>query len=272
MIQLQPEDYASVKSLPSIGIATTPSQDYLVMQTRQSGAPFNNAKVRAAMEYAVNRSAINSAVFSGLGQPAYQPFATSTAGYNKSVGNKYTYQPAKAKALLAAAGHPHGVSFSLVIPSNSATFSRTAEILQAELAPAGFKMSIQQVNPTDLFTDVYEHGQGNAVLTEELTNGPDLANNFEGEYTGIGFAGKELGDTNATLTPLIDQALTSLSPSVQGPLMQKAGAIAMATGTEVPLVFEPSVVAYNKNRVGGTVVAPIGECRSNLAGIYIKKG
>jgi hypothetical protein len=46
----------------------------------------------------------------------------------------------------------------------------------------------------------------------------------------------------------------------------------MATGTEVPLIFEPSVVAYNKGRVGGTVVAPIGECRSNLAGIYIKKG
>ena len=54
--------------------------------------------------------------------------------------------------------------------------------------------------------------------------------------------------------------------------MQKAGAIAMATGTEVPLIFEPSVVAYNKSRVGGTVVAPIGGCRSNLAGIYIKKG
>ena len=272
MLPIQPEDYAAVKALPNVGIATTKSEDYLVMQTRQSGAPFNDPKVRAAMEYAVDRKGINNAVFSGLGQPAYQPFPSWTAGYNKAVGNKYTYQPAKAKAMLVASGHPHGVSFTLVIPSGSATFSRTAQILQAELAPAGFKMSIQQVSPTDLFTDVYEHGQGDAVLTEELTNGPDLANNFESEYTGIGFAGRELGDTNATLTPLIDQALASLSPSVQGPLMQKAGAIAMATGTEVPLIFEPSVVAYNKSRVGGTVVAPIGECRSNLAGIYIKKG
>jgi len=272
MLPIQPEDYAAVKALPNVGIATTKSEDYLVMQTRQSGAPFNDPKVRAAMEYAVDRKGINNAVFSGLGQPAYQPFPSWTAGYNKTVGTKYTYKPAKAKAMLAASGHPHGVSFTLVIPSGSATFSRTAQILQAELAPAGFKMSIQQVSPTDLFTDVYEHGQGDAVLTEELTNGPDLANNFEGEYTGIGFAGRELGDTNATLTPLIDQALASLSPSVQGPLMRKAGAIAMATGTEVPLIFEPSVVAYNKDRVGGTVVAPIGECRSNLAGIYIKKG
>ncbi len=271
MLALQPEDYAPVRALPNVALATTQSQDYLLMQTRQNAAPFNNPKIRAAMEYAVDRNAINKAVFSGLGQAAFQPFATSTAAYNKTVGAKYTYQPAKAKAMLAAAGHPKGVKFTLVIPGGSATFSRTAQILQAEMAPAGFKLSIQQVNGADLVTEVYLHGVGDAVLSEELTNGPDLANNFEAEYAGVGFTGKEFGTTNATLTPLIDQALTSLSPSVQGPPMQKASAVAMATGTEVPLIFEPSVIAYNTKRVGGTVVAPIGGCRSNLAGIYIKK-
>jgi len=272
MLAVQPEDYTSVEHLPGIGIATTPSSDYLLMQTRQNAAPFNDAKVRAALEYAVNRTAINEAVFSGLGQPAYQPFPASSVAYNKSVGNEYTYQPAKAKAMLAAAGHPDGVNFTLVIPGGSATFSRTAQILQAELAPAGFHMTIQQVNPTDLVTQVYLHGQGDAVLDEELTNGPDWANNFEGEYTGVGFEDQHLGTTNPTLTPLIEQALTSLSPAVQGPPMQEASKIAMATGTEVPLIFEPSVIAYNQSRVGGNVVAPIGACRSNLAGIYIKKG
>jgi peptide/nickel transport system substrate-binding protein len=272
MLAVQPEDYTAVRNLPNIGIATTRSADYLLMQTRQNAAPFNDAKVRAALEYAVDRSAINSAVFSGLGEPAYQPFPSWSPAYNQTVGNRYTYQPAKAKAMLAAAGHPDGINFTLVIPSGSATFSRTAQILQAEMAPSGFHMTIQQVNGADLVTQVYLHGQGDAVLSEELTNGPDWANNFESEYTGVGFEGQHLGTTNATLTPLVDQALTSLSPSVQGPPMQQASQIAMATGTEVPLIFEPSVIAYNKDRVGGTVTAPIGGCRSNLAGIYIKKG
>ncbi len=271
MLALQPEDYSSVKSLPNVKLATTPSADYLTVQTRQNAAPFNDPKVRAAMEYAVDRKAINQAVFSGLGQPAFQPFPSASVAFNQSVGDKYTYQPKKAKAMLVAAGHPKGISFTMVIPGGSATFSRTAQILQAEMAAAGFHMTIQQVNGADLFTEVYLHSVGDAVLTEELTNGPDLANNFESEYTGVGFAGRQLGTTNATLTPLVDQALTSLSPSVQGPPLKKASAIAMATGTEVPLIFEPSVVAYNTNRVGGTVVAPIGGCRSNLAGIYIKK-
>ena len=272
MLALQPEDYAAVKALPNVGIATTQSSDYLLIQTRQNAAPFNDPKVRAAMEYAVDRTAINKAVFSGLGQAAFQPFPSTTAAFNKTVGDKYTYQPAKAKAMLAAAGHKKGIKFTLVIPGSSATFSRTAQIMQAEMAPAGFHMTIQQVNGADLFTEVYLHGVGDAVLSEELTNGPDLANNFEAEYTGVGFAGRQLGTTNATLTPLVDQALTSLSPSVQGPPHAEGQCHRHGHRHRGPAHLRALGGGLQQEPVGGTVVAPIGGCRSNLAGIYIKKG
>ncbi len=58
---------------------------------------------------------------------------------------------------------------------------------------------------------------------------------------------------------------------MQGPLTQKIDKTIMQQGLLVPLVFMPSIIAYNTQRVGGKVVAPIGQCRSNLAGIYIKK-
>lgn len=53
--------------------------------------------------------------------------------------------------------------------------------------------------------------------------------------------------------------------------MQQVGKIVMQQGLVVPLMFEPSIVAYNKQRVGGKVVAPIGICRAELAGLYIRK-
>jgi len=53
--------------------------------------------------------------------------------------------------------------------------------------------------------------------------------------------------------------------------MKQAVKDIMGQGLEVPIEFIPSIIAYNKNVVGGHVVAPIGNCRSNLAGIYIKK-
>ena len=106
--------------------------------------------------------------------------------------------------------------------------------------------------------NVYIKGEGDAVLTEQLSNGPDLANNFENEFLPIGFLTQHFGTANPLLAPYIKQALQYVTAQQQGPYMQKAGALAMAIGAEVPLVFQPSLVGYNKNVVGGTVQAPLG--------------
>ena len=163
------------------------------------------------------------------------------------------------------------MKFTLIIPSGDATYARAAALLQYELASAGFTANLQQIPGADFLTDVYIKKQGDAVLSEQLSNGPDLANNFEALFESSGFLANELGSVNPQLTPLIQQANASLSPSLQGPLMQQIDKTVIQQGLMVPLVFMPSIVAYNKNRVGGKVVAPIGQCRSDLAGIYIKK-
>ena len=136
---------------------------------------------------------------------------------------------------------------------------------------AGFTVTLQQVDPADLLTDVYIKGEGNAVLSEQLSNGPDLANNFENEFLPIGFLTQHYGTANPLLAPYIKEALQYVTAQQQGPFMQKAGALAMSIGAEVPLVFQPSIIGYNKSVVGGTVQAPIGQCHTNLTGIYIKK-
>lgn len=271
MTDLLPNDVPSVRGNPNIGVSITRSLQYMLMELRENTAPFNNAQVRSALEYAVDRPEINKVTMAGLGEPAYQPFPSWSAGYNPSIGQSYSYQPAKAKAMLAAAGFPNGVSFTLVFPSGVQAYEQAAELMQNEMAKAGFHVSLDQIPGGDLFTDVYEHHQGDAVLIENTTNGPDLANDFESEFESSGFVANALGSVNSQLTPLIQQASTSLSLSVQGPLMQQASKIVMSQGLLVPIVFIPQVVAYNKSRVGGTVVAPVGVCKANLQGIYIKK-
>jgi len=271
MISLDPQQYSEVKNDSSIGTSITQSYDYTTLETRNNRAPFNNVKVRAALEYAIDRAAINKVVYAGVGRPAYQPFPPNSPGYNKSVGNKYVYDPKKAKAMLAAAGFPHGVSFKLEVPSNDTTFQRLATIIQSEMAAAGFKASIQLIPGSDLLVDVYIKKEGDALLSEDLTNGPDISNTFESEFEASGFPAQYLGTEDLALAPSVEAANASLSPALQGPLMQKVGAAVMSQGLETPIEFEPSIIAYNKSVVGGKVVAPIGQCRSNLAGIYVKK-
>ncbi len=271
MVALEPENYSELKNNPDYGVAVTQSYDYMTVQLRENRAPFNNPKVREALEYAVDRAAINRVVFDGLGEPAYQPFPKSSPGYNKTYGDRDTYNPTKAKAMLKAAGFSHGVPFKLVVPSGDASFDRAAAILQNEMNNSGFKVTIQQIPGSDILTDVYINKQGDAILTENLTNGPDISNAFESEYESTGFIAQELGMVNASITPAIKAANASLSPKLQGSEMRPVSNTVMTQGLEVPIEFVPSMIAYSKQRVGGNVVAPIGSCRSDLTGVYIKK-
>jgi peptide/nickel transport system substrate-binding protein len=271
MISLDPQQYAEVEHYPNVGVAISQSYDYTLLEVRANRAPFNNVKVRAALEYAVDRAAINKVIYAGVGRPAYQPFPSNSPGYNKQVGNKYIYNPKKAKAMLAGAGFAHGVPVKLIVPSGDTTFQRLATVMQSEMDAAGFKATVQLIPGSDILQDVYLNKEGDAVLTEALTNGPDISNTFESEFEPSGFVAQELGTLNQAITPDIQAANASLSPKLQGPLMQKVGATVMAQGLEVPIEFEPSIIAYNKTTVGGKVVAPIGQCRSDLAGIYAKK-
>jgi peptide/nickel transport system substrate-binding protein len=271
MANLEPNEVTPIKAQPDLAVVVGKSYDYVDLQMRQNAKPFNNTKVRAALEYAVDRNALNRVVYDGLGEPAFQPFPSWSPGYDKAVGNKYTYQPAKANAMLKAAGYPKGISFTLVVPSDDPSLAQASQLIQQQARAAGFKVTLQEVLPSDLLTNVYIKGEGDAVLTEQLSNGPDLANNFENEFLPIGFLTQHFGTANPLLAPYIKQALQYVTAQQQGPFMRKAGALAMSIGAEVPLVFQPSLIGYNKKVVGGKVQAPIGQCHTNLAGIYIKK-
>jgi peptide/nickel transport system substrate-binding protein len=271
MINLRPEDYPAVKADPNLGISTTPSLDYTTMQLRETEPPFNNAQVRAALEFAVDRNEINKVVYNGQNEIASQPFPKFAAGYDKSIAKTYKYDPKKAKQMLTAAGFPNGVSFDMVIPSGEPTFERMAPLLQNEMQRAGFTAKIDRVLGGDFFTDVYVKKQGQGVLSLALTNGPALWSNFQSNYTPVGFTANAFGSVNQQMTDLVAQANKSLDPKVAGPPMQQASGLVMSQGLEVPLVFEKAMVAYDKSKVGGPPKAPIGTCRSDLAGVYIKK-
>jgi peptide/nickel transport system substrate-binding protein len=271
MIQVEPENYPQLKSDSNIGISVSKSYDYMSIELRQNTGPFANETVRAALEYAVDRAAVNRVVFDGLGEPAYQNVPSWSPGYSKSLGTFDSYNPSKAKSMLKTAGYAKGVTFTMIIPAGDATYARAAALIQSELAASGFTANLQQIPGSDFLTDVYIKKQGDAVLSEELSNGADITNSFEALFEPSGFPANALGSVNPQLTPLIEQANGSLSASLQGPLMQEIDKTVLQQGLLVPVAFMPSILAYNKNRVGGNVVAPIGQCRSNLAGIYIKK-
>ncbi len=113
---------------------------YVTMNTTM--APFDNAKVRQAVNMAINKDRIVQLI-NNRAVPATQPLPPSMPGYDKAYAG-YAYDVEKAKALLAEAGHPDGFETQL-FAMNTDPNPRIAQAIQQDLAAVGIKASIQSL-------------------------------------------------------------------------------------------------------------------------------
>ena len=118
-------------------------------------APFDNAKVRQAICYAINRQEIIDLVAGGKGVViGTNMFPSFTKFYDGSLVNTYPYDTQKAKELLAEAGYPDGFSFTITIPSNYEFHVRTDEVIVEQLKKVGIKAEIKLVEWASWISDV----------------------------------------------------------------------------------------------------------------------
>jgi ABC-type transport system substrate-binding protein len=107
-----------------------------------------DVRVRQALNYAVDRKTITNALFGDAGRPTEQ---TVVPGQDGSLGqDTYTYDPAKAKQLLAAAGHARG----LTIPVLTTTYNGQSQVAQAiasDLQKVGVTLKITTEANNDLY-------------------------------------------------------------------------------------------------------------------------
>lgn len=103
-------------------------------------APFDNKLVRQAICYAINREDVMTVVAEGLGTIAYSVLPPSTLGYSENPSN-YTYDPEKAKELLAEAGYADG--FDTTIVAFNDLGKRVCEVVQMFLAEVGINAKIE---------------------------------------------------------------------------------------------------------------------------------
>ena len=81
------------------------SERYVALNNMRK--PFNDLRVRQALNYAMDKQAFAKVVFSGYADPIDSPMPPMLAFYAEA-GQPWPYDPAKAKALLAEAGYPNG--------------------------------------------------------------------------------------------------------------------------------------------------------------------
>ncbi|MET8171532.1 ABC transporter substrate-binding protein [Streptomyces clavifer] len=156
-------------------------------------APFDDDKVVEAFRHAFNRKEFVDKLTFGYGETTDQPFPKGYEAYDPASENAYPYDPAKAKKLLAEAGHGAGdLELDLVIPAEDPQ----AEIVQSQLAAIGVTVTIRidknWATPffaKDLAFSLYSTtGRDSAVQTLTAHFGPNGPLNLSTPYEPEGFA------------------------------------------------------------------------------------
>ncbi|MCM1320907.1 MAG: ABC transporter substrate-binding protein [Bacteroides sp.] len=127
-----------------------------MLALNNAAAPFDDARVRQAVNYAVDVDQIIEVVSNGYGTKIGSAVIPGFKKYfNEALCDNYRADTEKAKALLTEAGYPDGFSFTIRVPSNYGFHVYTAELAAAQLAEAGITAKIEKIEWGVWLSEVY---------------------------------------------------------------------------------------------------------------------
>lgn len=140
-----------------LDLVTSPSimQRYISFNVTQK--PFDNPKVREAINYAINRQALAKVAFAGYATPA-TGIVPPSIQYSQSYPAP-EYNPAKARELLKEAGYPNGFTTTLWSSHNHSTAQKVLQFTQQQLAQVGIKVELTAMDAGQRAAQVEDKGQ-----------------------------------------------------------------------------------------------------------------
>ena len=234
------------------GTSTTKEQ----LNFNDAVAPFNNADVRRAIRQATDRKALLKAVWADRGRVIGSMVPPTDPWYEDLTGID-DYNPAGAKALLAKAGYPNGISFTVdYVPSDAINI--IAQGLKSQLAKAGITITLHPVDDATWTDKVYQNHDFQATIMTHV-NQRDLVwygdPSFYWQYD------------NPQVQAWVKQSETAATPQEQTDLLKKVARQISEDAASDWLYLDPAVKVastavsgYQKNNTTDSFyVAPIAK-------------
>ncbi|KPL54378.1 peptide ABC transporter substrate-binding protein [Prosthecomicrobium hirschii] len=145
MIAPRPADLEEIKKDANLQLLNQPGLNIAYWAFNTQKAPFDKKEVRQAFNMAIDKAAIIRDVYQGAGQAAKNLIPPTIWSYNDSVKD-YPFDPAKAKAMLEAAGVKTPLEIDLwwmpVQRPYNPNAKRIAEMMQSDLAKLGINAKL----------------------------------------------------------------------------------------------------------------------------------
>jgi peptide/nickel transport system substrate-binding protein len=251
MLLVQQADYARISSTSGINALRVPSGRYVNVVMRFDQPPFDNLKVREALAYAIDRQLLVDLVLEGLGRPGHDNILSPEFKFRIDTPKK-NYDPAKAKALLAEAGYPDGISLDLVASNRPAIRAQVAIAIKQMALPAGFDIKVETMPHDTYIANVWKKGNFYMAYwgmqpTEDATFNLLLTSNASYEDTGW---------KNAKFDELVNAGRSTTIEAERAAAYSEAQELMLK---ELPYIipFYEDVLTASKDHVKGYSINPI---------------
>lgn len=218
------------------------------------GGPWHDVRVRRAVNFAMDRERIVAHLMHGVGTPARSMLPPGMPGAS---GMGFTYDPVKARELLAEAGHPGGRGLPPITLTATASYLELCELVQHELAAFGMDVAVDVV-PLSTHKEGTANGDLPFFRKNWIADYPD-AENFLMLFTS---ANRAPAGPNYTrfAHPLMDTlyatALRTTDPEPRHALYGRMDSLVVAQAPAV-FLFHPEVVRFIRREVSGLVADPM---------------
>ncbi len=168
---------------PDITLTKNLTSLIMVMAINCSRPPFNNLKVRQALNYAIDKQKVLDTAYSG--GKVIGTFMDYGNAYYKDFTSLYPYNPEKAKQLLKEAGVGKDTVIKMYLPQNYPPHVKAGEMYQDMLSKVGLNVKIQMVDWSTWITDVYRGSKFDLTVighTGKLDPNGTLSGYGKGKY------------------------------------------------------------------------------------------
>ena len=202
--------------------------------------PLRDARVREAMDLAIDRKTLVRIVLEGLGRPANQLMPANFFGGSKNLPER-PFDVNKAKQLLTDAGYPKGFEIDFFCTNNRLPGdSAVCEALSQMWARAGLKVNANALNGT-VFFPAQQKGEyslwmsGWGTLTGEASYTYGSLVHTADPATGLGAFNKQ-GYSNPAVDKLLEEGSRTMDDTKRRALFEKASELSMTDRALIPSV------------------------------------